>query len=63
MESHGDTILSKKALATEFAEYGWLRGMKWAYLEKWSTMVRVTDLPATFRRPSTKSIAISLHTL
>jgi hypothetical protein len=36
--------------------------MKWAYLENLSTTVKTTDLPPTFRNPSTKSMAMSLQT-
>jgi hypothetical protein len=55
------TILSKKALATEEAEYGWLKGMKWANFEKRSTTIKMTDLPPTLVNPSMKSIVVSLH--
>ena len=36
--------------------------MKWAYLEKRSTTVRMTDLPPTLGSPSMKSIEMSAHT-
>jgi hypothetical protein len=36
--------------------------MKWAYFEKQSTTVRMTDLPLTFGKPSMKSIAMSAQT-
>jgi hypothetical protein len=36
--------------------------MKWAYLEKRSTTVKMTDFPATLGSPSMKSIEISAHT-
>ena len=56
------TMPSKKARATDEAVYGWLRAMKCAYFEKWSTTVRMTDIPPTLGRPSTKSIEMSAHT-
>jgi hypothetical protein len=37
------TIVSKNALATDAAEYGWPRVMKWANLEKRPTTVKITD--------------------
>jgi hypothetical protein len=40
-------MLLKKTLATETAVYGLPSGMKWAYLEKWSTKVRTIDLLPT----------------
>lgn len=56
------TISWKKALANDEAVYGWLSVMKCAYLESRSTTVRITLLPCTFGKPSTKSIEISDHT-
>jgi hypothetical protein len=53
---------SKKALATDAAEYGWPRGIKYVDLENRSTTMRITDLPPILGNPSTKSIAMSLHT-
>jgi hypothetical protein len=53
---------SKNMRATEAAEYGWLRAMKCAYLEKRSTMVKITDFPWTLGRPSVKSMEMSAHT-
>jgi hypothetical protein len=35
--------------------------MKWVYLEKRSTTVRITDLPATFGRHSMKSMEMFAH--
>jgi hypothetical protein len=35
------------ALATVCAKYGWASGMKWQFLLKQSTTVRITDLPPT----------------
>jgi hypothetical protein len=56
------TIVSKKAVATVVAEYGWLRATKWAYLENRSTTVKMTDLPPTLGKPSMKSSAMLRHT-
>ena len=52
----------KNARATDEAVYGCPRGMKWAYLEKRSTTVKITLLPCTLGSASTKSIAMSAHT-
>jgi hypothetical protein len=57
------TISSKKALATEAAEYGCPSAMKWLYFENRSTTVSTTDLPPTFGNLSIKSIEISAHTI
>jgi hypothetical protein len=56
------TTPSKNARATETAVYGCPNGMKWAYLEKRSTTVRMTDFPWTLGSPSMKSIEMSAHT-
>jgi hypothetical protein len=56
------TTPSKKARATEAAVYGWLSAMKWAYYEKRSMTVRMTDFPLTLGSPSMKSIEMSAHT-
>ncbi|WVZ93025.1 LOW QUALITY PROTEIN: hypothetical protein U9M48_039048 [Paspalum notatum var. saurae] len=56
------TISLKKARATKAAVYGCDSKMKWAYLEKRSTTVRMTVLPCTRRRASMKSMAMSVHT-
>lgn len=53
-------MFSKKARATDCAEYGWLKAMKCAILENRLTMVRMTDLPPTRRKPSTKSMAMDM---
>ena len=45
----------KNAWATDSAEYGCAKGMKWQYLLKQSTTVRMMDLPRTRGRASTKS--------
>jgi hypothetical protein len=55
-------MLSKKALTTVLAEYGWLNGMKWANFKNLSTTIKITDLPPTFGNPSMKSIEMSFHT-
>jgi len=39
------TMSWKKARVTEDAVYEWPKGMKWAYFENLSTMVRMTLLP------------------
>jgi hypothetical protein len=44
----------KNAWATDSAKYGWASGMKWQYLLKRSTTVRMTDLPRTRGSASTK---------
>jgi hypothetical protein len=56
------TMVSKNALVTVVAEYGWPRVMKWAYFENQSTTVRMTDLPPTLGKPSMKPSAVSRHT-
>jgi hypothetical protein len=53
------TISVKNSRATDSAVYRWPSGMKWAYLDSRSTMVRMTDLPATLGSPSTKSRLMS----
>jgi hypothetical protein len=57
------TISSKKAFATDAAEYGCPKAIKCPYLENRSTIVRTIDLPPTFGNPSIKSIDISAHTI
>jgi hypothetical protein len=53
------TTSSKNTHATELAIYRCASGMKCVYLEKRSTIVRITDFPCTRGRASMKSIAIS----
>jgi hypothetical protein len=55
-------MVSKNALANVIAEYGWSRAMKWAYFKNQSTTVRMTELPSTLGKPSTKSSTMSRHT-
>jgi hypothetical protein len=57
------TMVSKKALVTVVAEYEWPRVRKWVYLENWPATIRITDLPPTLGKPSTKLSAMSRHTL
>jgi hypothetical protein len=38
------TISVKNALTTDTTEYGWVRGMKWQYFLKKST-IKMTDFP------------------
>ena len=52
------TMSAKNASATDSAEYGCARGMKWQYLLKRSTTVKMTDLPRTLGNASTKSSAV-----
>lgn len=42
--------------------YGWLRAIKWVYLKKRLTTVRMTDDSLTLGSPSMKSIEISAQT-
>lgn len=56
------TMSVKNACATDSAEYGWASGMKWQYLLKRSTTVRMTDLPRTRGSASTKSMPMSAQT-
>jgi hypothetical protein len=55
--------VGKNAWATDSAEYGWASGMKWQYLLKRSTTVRMTDLPRTRGSASTKSRPMSAQTV
>jgi len=56
------TMSVKNAWATDSTEYGCTRGMKWQYLLKWSTTVKMTDFPCTCGSASTKSRPISAQT-
>jgi hypothetical protein len=56
------TMLSKKTLVMETTVYGWPSGMKWVYMEKWSTTIRTTYLLPTRGKPSMKSMVMSAHT-
>lgn len=56
------TISSKNTRATDSAVYGCPSGMKWAYLEKRSTTVRMTDLPPTLGSAVTKVVLTYCHT-
>jgi hypothetical protein len=41
------TMVSKNALVTVVAEYGWPRAMMWVYFKNQSTTVRMIDMPPT----------------
>jgi hypothetical protein len=56
------TMFVKNACATDSAEYGWVSGMKWQYLLKRFTTVRMTDLSRTRGSASTKSMPMSAQT-
>ena len=53
------TMSAKNAWVTDSAEYGCAKGIKWQYLLNLFTTVRITDLPRTRGRASTKSRAMS----
>jgi hypothetical protein len=53
----------KNTRATMVIVYGCPKAMKWAALEKQFATVRITDLPLTFGKHSTKSIVMSAHTV
>lgn len=55
------TILAENAWAMDSADYGWANSIKWHYLRKRSTTVRMTDLPPTRGSASTKSSPMSDH--
>jgi len=52
----------KKACATDSAEYGCPKGMKWQYLLNLATTVKMTDLPRTRGSASTMSSPMSVQT-
>ena len=56
------TMSVKKAYATDSAEYGCARGMKWQYLLNLSTTVSIIDLPRTLGSASMKLRAMSVQT-
>lgn len=59
MEAHN---VGEERTSHRGGRVGMCKGVKCAYLETRSTTVRMTDLPPTFRSPSTKSMEMSAQT-